>query len=854
MMELQDLHESIVLDDAYFSSRNLSGKGRNVVPTAKQRRDVQVQAALLRFSSLASSRRKSAGSSAEELSMLDSEDRMLAEMDLTLKPRTYINSGSLILHDPDKLLRRNVRRQVVIFSDLVIVAGPKDNQDVYDVQQVLNVKDLKLRHSAGESEEERLAFDLIVVKTRSRPQSELRFVCDDDSSWRQWVEDLENTLLAFHRQTEMTKQLGWFHDVIQGNVYSAAYLGDAALFRRHIKRLTDPRTKSAVTIDTPDASGMSALHWAVMRGHDVCARLLLDRGAEVDVMQKGMNTPLLLAAASGDENICRLLIDRGADLNTLNHRGFDAVFMAVLCGHQAKGLPWLLQLLHTKGMDLNRTDRSGATPLHLCAERNLARPVRMLVDAGADVNARHAKTQLTPLQMACSSRHPDVETMRSFLDKGAYPNWRDLQGRTAFDLALRSLPSASSGVPGPGAQAPQPVIFSSGGAVDINEVLLSPGGKSRGEEDGTVVSESVDSLASAAQPNERWRAMEATLQVVGDWVVRTLPALLELSKKGARFDPTKDLSALRPSVRSAVWEAKELWEKKTQPENFLAFVRTREMSGEDLRLHRNGWSKDEASNICQLCSDGFSLTNRRHHCRACGVLCCDKCSSKRMHLTAAKAEAAVLATSGSFSSPSGSGSGKEKKKDDGTERVCDGCFNRLLHEASLPSLDHFRIRQLKKCALDVVQSVQQFIEELDGAEAEAQGNPMRDILAMNSLPGVGPSPVTTPLQQRGGSFRLATPASAASRASMSPMPNSSSNAADESIIIQLIKQRQGQLLGVENVVAKFLEVSPCVPIPSSSSHPSPLNRSQASAEYHKISKKLIEQKVENGRLWGGANR
>ena len=42
--------------------------------------------------------------------------------------------------------------------------------------------------------------------------------------------------------------------------------------------------------------------------------------------------------------------------------------------------------LSFKGLDLNQADKVGATPLHLCAERNLARPVRMLVDSGADVN------------------------------------------------------------------------------------------------------------------------------------------------------------------------------------------------------------------------------------------------------------------------------------------------------------------------------------------------------------------------------------------------------------------------------------------------------------------------------------
>lgn len=572
---------------------------------------------------------------------------------------------------------------------------------------------------------------------------------------------------------------------------------------------------------------MTALHWAVMRGHEVAVRYLLDRGAEVDVLQKGLNTPLLLAAASGHENIARLLIERGADLNTLNHRGYDAVFMAVLCGHTAKGLPWLLQLLHTKGMNLNRFDRSGATPLHLCAERNLARPVRMLVDAGADVNARHARTQLTPLQMACSSKHPDVETIRSFLDKGAYPNWKDVSGRTAFDLALRSLPTQNNSnamqlTPPP---APPSAVVFSPSAVDINEVLLSPGSKRlpAGEEESQSQSQSLPSqhsqtptqsvdISSPAPAQERWRAMEATLQVVGDWVVRTLPALLELSKKGARFDPA-NLQALRPSVRAAVLEAKDVWDKKAQPENFQAFVRTREGAGEDLRLHRNGWEKDDKATICQLCSDAFNLTNRRHHCRACGVLCCDKCSSKRMQLTMKDPSALARASSFNGSFSGGGGSGKEKRREgEVTERVCDGCFNRLLHEASLPSLDHFRIRQLKKCAQDVIACVEQFVEELDSVESDGQSALLaRELMAINF------GGLQSPATPRGGTTGTATTTSSVttplgsgmgrSASINTPPPSSQTNYANEDeAVVTLLKARQARLLNVEHIVAKFLEV------------------------------------------------
>lgn len=45
---------------------------------------------------------------------------------------------------------------------------------------------------------------------------------------------------------------------------------------------------SLIVGDDPkkDLAGMTALHWCVLRGHEISARLLLDRGAEVDVLQK----------------------------------------------------------------------------------------------------------------------------------------------------------------------------------------------------------------------------------------------------------------------------------------------------------------------------------------------------------------------------------------------------------------------------------------------------------------------------------------------------------------------------------------------------------------------------------------
>lgn len=105
--------------------------------------------------------------------------------------------------------------------------------------------------------------------------------------------------------------------------------------------------------------------------------------------------------------------------------------------------------------------------------------------------------------------------------------------------------------------------------------------------------------------------------------------------------------------------------------------------------------EDNASLSCLLCVQKFTYSNRRHHCRTCGALVCDLCSTKRLHTV--KSAAAAATPSGRSSSartsspmpttppPSGgsaaAAAAAANKK--GLDRVCDGCFNKLTFECFL---------------------------------------------------------------------------------------------------------------------------------------------------------------------------
>ncbi|PIO32746.1 hypothetical protein AB205_0007350 [Aquarana catesbeiana] len=89
-----------------------------------------------------------------------------------------------------------------------------------------------------------------------------------------------------------------------------------------------------------------------------------------------------------------------------------------------------------------------------------------------------------------------------------------------------------------------------------------------------------------------------------DWLEAISMAIEEYAKKKTTFNPTKS-------------------QEETDPE---------EEGDNTLGTKAPIWIPDGRATMCMICTSEFTLTYRRHHCRACGKIVCQACSTNKYSL------------------------------------------------------------------------------------------------------------------------------------------------------------------------------------------------------------------------------
>ena len=233
-------------------------------------------------------------------------------------------------------------------------------------------------------------------------------------------------------------------------------------------------------VNQTNPRGQTALMWAVSEKNADAAKLLISRGANVNAKTNplppprpldlifsaptpaGGMTALLFAARQGDLASVKVLLDGGADINLVSADGSSALLVAIVNEHNE-----LADFLLDKGADPNLADSRGRAALYAAIDmRNLewsTRPappgkdkvdglqvIQSLLAHGANPNARLTgkiplrgqpsfdgrwanQVGATPFWRAAQS--DDVTVMRMLLDNKADPTIASKDGTTPLMMA-----------------------------------------------------------------------------------------------------------------------------------------------------------------------------------------------------------------------------------------------------------------------------------------------------------------------------------------------------------------------------------------------------------------------------------
>jgi ankyrin repeat protein len=187
----------------------------------------------------------------------------------------------------------------------------------------------------------------------------------------------------------------------------AAVVGNAEV----ITRLLD----AGADVESPNTDGQTALMVVARTGKVEAARLLLDRGADVNRVERWRGqTALLWAAAQGHVDMIRELTARGADVNARS--------MVNDWERQVTGEP---RAIHRPA--------GGLTALLYAVREGCLACAQALVDAGADPEMADPEG-VTPLITAITNGHYD--TAAYLLSAGVDPDRWDWWGRTPLWAAV----------------------------------------------------------------------------------------------------------------------------------------------------------------------------------------------------------------------------------------------------------------------------------------------------------------------------------------------------------------------------------------------------------------------------------
>ncbi|CAG9559103.1 unnamed protein product [Danaus chrysippus] len=373
------------------------------------------------------------------------------------------------------------------------------------------------------------------------------------------------------------------------------------------------------------ADKQAPLHLCCTWGLTDVIQTLLEHGANINSKDAEGKTPLHIAIENQHAAIISLLLSQpGIDLSVRDNKGVTP-FAAALTARNNKAAQAILEKNPSAA---EQVDKKGRNFLHVAIQKCDMESVMFLLSVEVDVNSRVQDSTLAPpLHLAAAVGNEVL--LRSLLLAGARPNDRDAHKRTALHVAAASGQAGIvSALASGGAECGAP------DAAGDNALHVAAREGHAAAARALLADTDIDAAATNLKGRNPLHELcwckkdnaaaicEIFLEFMPDYPINrtdlqgNTPLLLAyMNGQGA---------VCRVLVRAGACLAME---NKEGISIFNYQVATKQL------LHRlldalpseAPWAD---SDLCQECGTKFTLTMRKHHCRHCGRMLCNKCSSQ----------------------------------------------------------------------------------------------------------------------------------------------------------------------------------------------------------------------------------
>ena len=201
-----------------------------------------------------------------------------------------------------------------------------------------------------------------------------------------------------------------FHAILRSNIPVIHYL-----------------ISKGVNIEARDKNDMTPLLYASSLQNIDVLTILVNKGhSNLYAEDSKQRTAAHLAASEGDLSILNYIVNSGIDYEKRDKLG-NTPLMAATIVNRISAVQFLAQI----GCNIEAKDKQGWSPLERAAHNGSLSLVSYLVDKGADVNS-FDKQKWTPLHRAAYNGH--IGVVRYLLNNDADPDAKNKKGKKAIDL------------------------------------------------------------------------------------------------------------------------------------------------------------------------------------------------------------------------------------------------------------------------------------------------------------------------------------------------------------------------------------------------------------------------------------